>query len=268
MGDSHTSMSTVKVLAIGDVCADIGLLALKKMVPHIIETHKVDFVIANCENALNGEGLDAPLASLVLKTGVDVITGGNHSLQDFSLRKTFLEDERILRPANISNVGGAGSVVVNKVGHTFFVINLLGREHLRPVDSPFACVDSLLSAHDNCITIIDFHAELAEEKEAFGAYVDGRVSLVYGTHTHVQTADEKILPHGTGYITDIGFVGAKNSVIGSRKEYAIEKQRFGFSKKARWLAHGMALFSGIIATIDYRNKKTISLMRILDTVEV
>lgn len=235
---------------------------MKQMLPKIITDNNIFFTIVNGENALDGEGIDDALAQDFFDLGVDVITGGNHSLQDFSLRQDFLANPHCLRPANIPLVGGRGAIMIEKQDLHIFTANILGREDMRYVDSPFTCIDTLLSNEKCDISIIDFHAESAEEKEAFGFYVDGRVSAVFGTHTHVQTADEKILPQGTAYITDVGMVGAVNSIIGSYVPYSTEKVQRMFSNLPRWQNRGQAVFSALAVTIDVDTKKTIALKRI------
>ena len=255
-------MGTVNILAVGDVCANIGCLTLQKMLPAIIERYNVDFTIVNGENALDGEGLDEPLAKMFFEAGADVITGGNHTLKDFSFRQKFLPYENVLRPANIPCVAGTGFVKLKKNGVTFSVLNMLGRENMRFVDSPFDCVDSFLPEMSNTISVIDFHAEMPEEKETLGLYVDGKASFVFGTHTHVQTCDEKILPNGTAYLTDVGFVGLKDSVIGSLPTFSIEKQKNSHSKLQRWVNHGEVVFSACLVKVDVSSRKTLEIMRI------
>ncbi|MEL3908814.1 MAG: TIGR00282 family metallophosphoesterase [Treponemataceae bacterium] len=264
-------MSKINVLFVGDVCADIAVLTIQKILPEIIKRENIFFTVLNAENALNGEGLDEALAKVFFRAGVDVITGGNHSLQDFSLRKNFLHVENVLRPANIPEVGGEGFVKLKKGEHNFLVANFLGRENMRIADSPFASADKIFPSDfpsDKVFSIVDFHADSTEEKEALGFYLDGRVSLVVGTHTHVQTADEKILPKGTGYITDVGFVGAANSIIGSNPEFILEKQQNFFSTKPRWKNSGEAIFSAIVASLDIASKKTKHIKRIYQKVKL
>lgn len=259
-------MNEINVLVVGDVCANIGVLAVQNLLPQVIEQYNIYFTVLNAENALNGEGLDEPLAKVFFDAGVDIITGGNHSLQNFALRKNFLQVENVLRPANIPYVGGVGFLNVQKGDYNFCVLNLLGRENMRFVDSPFSYADNFIPdalTPQDPFKIIDFHAESTEEKEAFGLYVDGRVSLVFGTHTHVQTSDEKILPLGTGYITDVGFVGAEYSILGSNPKFAVEKQKYLYSKEPRWDLHGNAIFSAIVATLDCTTKKAKSIKRII-----
>lgn len=264
-------MAEINILFIGDVCANIGVNALRFMLPKLQAEYDIAFTVVNAENALDGEGVDEKTASILFAAGADVLTGGNHSLHDFSLRKDFLPIANVLRPANIPEVGGNGAVIVHKGEFDFLVANFLGRENMRPADSPFTAADAVLrkfseTAPSPPITIVDFHAESPEEKEAFAFYLDGRISLVVGTHTHVQTADEKILPNGTGYITDVGFVGLRSSVIGANPEFVLERQQRGFSTKPRWQDSGEAIFCAVIAAIDTETKKTKMIHRILRSV--
>lgn len=257
-------MTEINVLMVGDVCADIGVRALQKVLPKIIKKFNVFFTVVNGENALDGEGLDEPLAKVFFDAGADVITGGNHSLKNFSLRENFLQIENVLRPGNISDVGGTGFVKLKKNNFEFEVANLLGRENMSLVDSPFALADKYFSTPLDCFRLMDFHGESTEEKEAFGFYLDGKVSVVAGTHTHVQTADEKILPNGTAYITDLGFVGAANSIIGSSPEFSLEWKEKFFSKKQRWQNYGEAIFSAVLINLDIKTKKAKKIIRILE----
>lgn len=266
--DIMAFMSAVNVLMVGDVCATIGVLAVQKCLPALIQEYAVDFTVLNAENALEGEGLDEALAKVFFNAGADVISGGNHSLQNFALRKNFLQIEQVLRPANIPDVGGSGITLLQKADAKFCVVNLLGRENMRLADSPFAFADRFFPDAPDCFRIVDFHAEAAEEKEAFGLYLDGRVSIVAGTHTHVQTTDEKILPNGTAYISDIGFVGAEYSVIGSRPAFALERQQKFFSAEKRWAERGDAVFSAILVCLDSETKKAQRITRILKKLKV
>lgn len=266
----NNPMTELNVLLVGDVCADIGVRTLQRLLLQVINEENIFFTVVNGENALDGHGIDEAIASLFFNAGADVITGGNHSLHDFLLRKDFLSIENVLRPANIPEVGGSGIALIRKGEYNFCVANFLGRENMSVADSPFTTADTMLRKFAESPTepfiIVDFHAESPEEKEAFAFYLDGWASIVAGTHTHVQTADEKILPNGTGYITDIGFTGLAQSVIGSNPAFVLERQQKYFTHEQRWKNSGDAIFSAIVATLDTKTKKTKRIKRILKTI--
>ena len=233
--------------------------------PSLIKQEAVDFVVVNGENTAKGCGIEPEQANRLFAAGVDVITGGNHTLERFDLRESFGEEERILRPANYPFARGSGYLTVKKAHGTLTVVNLQGRENMRPIDCPFQTADSLLQhGIEGCI-LIDFHAESVQEKEALAYYLDGRVSCVFGSHTHTQTADERILAGGTGYLTDAGMIGAFDSVIGGAMEPALERSMTLVPQPFVLQESGRALFCGIIATLSSETKKTCSLKRIYVT---
>ena len=206
----------IRILAVGDVTTRSGLEFLEKELRPAKREMKIDFTVVNGENAA-GLGLTPSDAERIYSSGADVITLGNHS---FSRREliSYIDDDRfMLRPANLSNLnpGRGFGIFDGPRGTRIAVINLIGRVGMdRLADDPFYAADSILRQIDTPITIVDFHAEATSEKAALARYLDGRVSAVFGTHTHVQTADEQILPGGTGFITDIGMTGPVNSILG------------------------------------------------------
>ncbi|MDI6808305.1 MAG: TIGR00282 family metallophosphoesterase [Candidatus Eisenbacteria bacterium] len=216
-----------KILFVADVFGKPGRNVLSAILPTFIAKNGVDFCIANGENAAAGKGLTPEIASLFFQSGVDVITGGNHLWDKKEVFQLLGNDQRVIRPANYPpGVPGPGAgVFTARNKKPVGVMNLLGRTFIREVDCPFRVALSTLEFfRDKTQTIvIDFHGEATSEKTALGWFLDGKVSAVIGTHTHVQTADERILPNGTAYITDAGMTGPFDSVIGVKKEMAIRR---------------------------------------------
>ena len=217
----------MKILFIGDIVGKPGRQAVRELLPEVISERRIDFVIANCENAAAGFGVTRDIIEDLYSYNINVLTSGNHIWDKKEIRE-FAEDyETLLRPANYpSGSPGWGTVVMpNSSGISVGVINLMGRVFMKPLDCPFRTAEREIEKIKNKakIIIIDIHAEATSEKEAMGWFLDGRVSAVLGTHTHVQTADESILPGGTAYITDVGMTGPFNSIIGIRKDAVLER---------------------------------------------
>jgi hypothetical protein len=217
----------MKILFIGDIVGKPGRMAVRELLPGIIEKYWIDFVVANCENAAAGFGVTAEIVEELYASHIDVLTSGNH-IWDKKEVMTFVEDyETLLRPANYPDgAPGRGSVVIpTPDGSAIGVINLAGRIFMNPLDCPFRTAEREIEKMGKKARtiIVDMHAEATSEKIAMGWYLDGRVSAVLGTHTHVQTADERILPEGTAYITDVGMTGPFDSVIGIRKESILQR---------------------------------------------
>lgn len=217
----------MKVLFIGDVVGKPGRRALKQGLPDLISKLKIDFVIANVENAAGGFGITRTVGEEILSLGVDVMTSGNHIWDKKDAITYIVKENRLLRPANYpADVPGSGSIVMKaSSGESIAVLNLSGRVFMPPLNCPFQTAQRELPVlKDQAdVIIVDFHAEATSEKCAFGLFLDGEVSAVIGTHTHVQTADEKIMPKGTAYITDIGMTGPVDSIIGVKIEQIIGK---------------------------------------------
>ena len=208
----------LNILAIGDIVGQPGRKILEKKLKHFIKEQNIDFCIANAENAAGGSGITVNIAKKLFSYDVDAITMGDHVWKRKEIYDLLRSDQRLLRPANYSPLAhGRGSVTIKtKEGDSVGIINLLGRIFMKPVDCPFRAADAAIEELSNLtnIIIVDMHAEATSEKIAMGWYLDGRVSAVVGTHTHVQTSDEKILPKGTGYITDLGMTGPHESILG------------------------------------------------------
>lgn len=215
----------IRILLIGDIVGKPGRLAVRTLLPRLVGSEEIDFVIANAENGAGVAGLTPKVADELLENGVDVLTSGNHIWRKKEIEPYLEESSRVLRPANYpAGVVGKGHAILKTAGGTAVgVINLEGRVFMNPLESPFRVGDELISrlSAKTKIIVVDFHAEATSEKQALGWYFDGRVSAVVGTHTHVQTADEQIRASGTAYLTDVGMTGATDSIIGIRKEEAI-----------------------------------------------
>ena len=215
------------ILFVGDVFGGAGLRALLARLPELREAHRPDLVVANAENAAAGAGTSARQARDMLEAGVDVLTGGNHTFRHKDLYPLLATDHRVLRPANLSaRAPGRGMVTVRtRGGVAVTVINLLGSVFMDPAASPFAVVDDLVAEARRAArhVVVDIHAEATSEKIALARHLDGRVTAVVGTHTHVQTADARVLAGGTAYITDLGMTGPHDSVIGVRTDQILQR---------------------------------------------
>ncbi len=242
----------MKILAVGDIVGKTGVQSLKINLPKIIEEHKIDFVIVNGENAADGMGLTEKLYREILACKVNVVTMGNHTWAKKDIFG-FIEDKNIIRPANYpSNNSGKGYRIFECKNKKIAVINLIGRVTMSVLsENPFLearnIIDKIKDTVD--IIVIDFHAEATAEKIALGYYLEGDATIIFGTHTHVQTADEQILENGTAFITDIGMTGPKYSVIGMDPKASIKRFETSLPEKYR-VAEGNAIFNGVIFEID------------------
>lgn len=255
----------MKVLFIGDIMGDPGRKAIARVLPRVIAEHQVDLVIGNGENAAGGFGITPEIAQDLFDLGLSVITTGNHAWDKKELLDYFRQDERILRPANYpEGVPGRGSLIVETAGGARLgVLQLMGRVYMPMVDCPFQVARRELARlkQDASAVIVDMHAEATSEKMAMGHYLDGEVAAVVGTHTHVQTADEQILPKGTAYLTDIGMTGPLHSVIGIKKELAIEKFLTQMPRRFE-VASGPAVFCAALIELDGGLGKALNIQRI------
>lgn len=219
---------SMRVLFIGDVVGGPGRRGLARTMPSLRDRLAPDLVIVNGENSAGGMGITPKTAQQIFATGADVITTGNHAFRHRDVYPYFESNERILRPANYPHANpGRGHVVFEHAGVRVAVINLSGSVGLRVARSPFHEVDALLERLSSSadVVLVDFHAEVTSEKVAMGWYLDGRVAAVCGTHTHVPTADARVLPGGTAFISDLGMTGARNSVLGVKREIILEQFR-------------------------------------------
>ena len=212
----------MRILAVGDIVAGPGLDRLKQSLPKLKREKQVDLCIVNGENSAGGRGITRDAFDTITAYGADIVTMGNHTWDNYQIYPLFDDPRVIIRPANYPpGAAGCGYVEYDMGRESVCVINLMGRVAMEPLDCPFRAADEILKKVTSKIIIVDFHAEATSEKVAMGMYLDGRVSAVFGTHTHVMTADERILPGGTGYISDIGMTGVINSVIGMKPEVSL-----------------------------------------------
>ncbi len=252
----------MKILAVGDVTGDCGLDFLSANLRYLIEDEDIDFCIVNGENSAVRNGITPHEYNLITDCGANVITLGNHAF-DRKEVKNILDNSDIIRPANYPSAPGKGGTVIKAGNKRIGVINLVGRINLLNVDCPFKAADrEIEKIKDQCDMIfVDFHAEVTSEKLAMGFYLDGKVTGVFGTHTHVQTADERILPHGTGYISDVGMTGVINSVLGVDKDIIIERLTTMMPAKFQ-PAYGKSMLCGAIFETDDNTDKCISVRRV------
>ncbi len=255
----------MKILFIGDIVGSSGRQIIKEKLEQIKKENMIDICIANAENAAAGLGITGSIAKEIYSYGVDAITLGNHTWSKNEIMNHIDSDERMARPANgPSTWPGRGFCVINTAMGNIIVINLLGRVGMEPANCPFECASRILpelkEKYKTRMTIVDFHAEATSEKQAFARYFDGQISLVVGTHTHVQTADETIFECGTGFITDCGMTGPYDSVIGMDTNSSIrrfvEKIPVPYS-----VAKGPSMLCAVIAEIDEKNGRTKNLQR-------
>jgi len=219
-------VAAVRALLIGDVVGGVGLKALLARLPGLRDDHAPDVVVVNAENAAAGAGTSPRQAHDLLEAGVDVITGGNHTLQKREIYPLLQSEPRLLRPANIAvRAPGRGLVTVETAAGPVSVVNVMGSVFMTAAHSPFAVIDDLVdqARRGAEVVLVDVHAEATSEKIALGWHLDGRVSAVVGTHTHVQTADARVLPKGTAYVSDLGMTGPHDSVIGVRTDLILQR---------------------------------------------
>jgi len=261
----NEDVGSLKILFIADIVGNPGRKALKSLLPKIVAQEGADMVIANCENAAAGFGVTQDIIEELYDTGITVLTSGNHIWDKKDINKFIDEYETLLRPANYPHsVNGSGSVIIPmSSGKHVGVINIIGRVFMQSVDCPFVRVEdeiAKLKAKTNVI-FVDFHAEATSEKIAMGWFLDGKVSAVIGTHTHVQTADERILPKGTAFLCDAGMTGSFDSVIGMEKGPIIERFLKQIPTKFEVAKENVKL-QGAIITIDEQSGRASDIRRI------
>ena len=255
----------MNILMVGDIFAESGRAALVKLLPKLRQEHAVDFTVVNIENAAGGFGVTPQIARACLEGGgVDVLTSGNHIWDKREIIEYIAKENLLLRPANFpAGTPGAGHITVKAGPHRVGVLNLMGRIFMNPIDCPFRKADELLEElrRETPIVVVDMHSEATSEVMALGWYLDGRVSAVVGTHRHVQTADERVLPGGTAYITDLGMTGPVDSVIGVDKDIII--QRFLTQMPIRFEpAKGPAALRGVVIAVDPETGRATAIQRL------
>ena len=248
----------MNLLFIGDIIAKEGCELVKQMLPELKKKHDIQVVVANAENSSDLKGTTAESADFLLAVGVDILTGGNHTMRHRDFMK-YLDNGRInaVRPANYGGEApGAGFLELDFLRFKLCVVNLLGRVFMDPVDSPFKVMDEILKNVSTPNILVDFHAEATSEKAALAFYLDGRVSAVLGTHTHVQTNDAKILPGGTGFISDVGMVGSELSVIGAEPEMVLRRMKDNLPAKFSTVKTNYRLDYAVIQIDEKQGKCT------------
>ena len=253
---------SVRILAVGDVCGEPGLAFLENRLKNFKKDNNIDFTVVNGENA-NVVGITPRQADAIFRAGADVITLGNHTWTRTELQPYLEERRKILRPANFGpQCPGRGIGVFSTSFGDVCVLNLMGRFTLDSnTDNPFVIADGYMEEIKEKIILVDFHAEGTSEKLAMGYLLDGRVSAVWGTHTHVPTADARVLPKGTGYVTDLGMTGPRDSVLGIRPELSIARFRGDLPERYRW-AEGETKLEGALFTIDAATGKCLKAERV------
>lgn len=255
-------MSEYSILFLGDIVGKPGRLAVLSALPTLINQHRPLFVIANGENSAAGVGITSDIAEELYKAGVDAITLGNHAYNKREIYGYLDTDKPIVRPANLPpGAVGRGVTTINKEGVALTVVNLCGRVFLDGYDDPFRCIDQILGAAPAGHVFLDFHAEATSEKIAMGYYVDGRCVACVGTHTHVTTADETVLPGGTAYITDVGMCGPVPSVLGMNKEIILKRFVTGMPTRFE-VADEPGVISGVLISVQKDTGRATAIRRI------
>lgn len=255
----------MKLMMLGDIVGRPGRNIIREKLPILKKEYEVDFIIANGENAAGGNGITKNVAQELFISGIDFITMGNHVWDNKDVFNFIEEETRIIRPANYppGTPGSGYRIVKLDNGLEIGIINLSGRTFMNALDCPFKTADEIVNKMKETINIIivDFHAEATSEKVAMGYFLDGRVTLIAGTHTHVQTADERVLPGGSAYITDLGMTGPKDSILGIEKELVIKK--FISKLPVRFeVAKGPAQINGVVVELDENTGKARKIERI------
>jgi metallophosphoesterase (TIGR00282 family) len=254
----------MKVLMVGDVYGEPGRAAIQTLLPRLRQEHAIDLAVVNVENAAGGFGITPPIAKTFLEQGVDVMTTGNHVWDKKEIVPHIVKENLLLRPANFpEGTPGVGYVTVKAGPHRVGVVNLMGRVFMNPIDCPFRKADEIMAQlrKETPIILVDMHAEATSETLAMGWYLDGRATAVVGTHRHVQTADERVLPGGTAYITDLGLTGPTDGVIGVDRQQVI--QRFMTQMPIKFeTAKGPAALHGVVITLDPETGRATSIQRL------
>jgi len=261
-------MKELKVLFIGDIIGKLGRTVCRQVLPELKRELSPDLIIANGENSAHGYGITEKVYKELLEMGIEAITMGNHVWDKKETVTGIDKMPLVVRPANYPpGVPGKGYLILEKSGAKIALANLSGRTFMPPLDCPFQAIQKLLPTFETNLVIVDMHAEATSEKCAMGWFLDGEVSAVLGTHTHVMTADERILPKGTAFIADIGMVGAHNSIIGMNKEQILKRFTTQMPEKFEPTEKGPGLFNAVILRIDAVSGKAKEIKRIVKVVE-
>ncbi len=267
---SEKGKDHLNLLFIGDVVGRPGRAAVQSRLPDLVERYQIDFTVANAENAAGGLGVTPGVAEELLAARVDVLTTGNHVWRHREFVEFAEHEPRVLRPANFppgTPGRGSGLFPACDLG-TVGVLNLVGRVFMDPLDCPFRAADREIEAlrGRTDLIVVDIHAEASSEKIALGWYLDGRVGAAVGTHTHVQTADEGLLPNGTAYITDVGMTGPRDSVIGMKQKPVIDRFLTGMPTRFE-VATGPVVLSGVVVALDIETGRARSIERVVELID-
>jgi len=255
----------MRILFIGDVVGSPGRDMLKEYLPQVKRKYHPTLTVVNGENAAAGRGITEEIAKSFFEQGVQAITLGNHTWDQRDVGELLNQNQKVIRPANFpEGAPGNGYTILKINEHKVGVINLQGRTFLPPLDCPFKKADELIHIiqQETSIIFVDFHAEATSEKEAMGWYLDGRVTAVVGTHTHVQTSDERILPKGTAYITDVGMTGPRNGILGMEKEAVLYRFLTSLPSRFEVKKDGPVQLNGVVIDLDPKTGKATKIMRI------
>ncbi len=259
----RNNLNFIRILVLGDVVGKSGVARVADELRRIKTELEADFVLVNGENASDSNGLDVWSAETLIACGADVITGGNHTIALKEIYTALDDNVRLLRPANFPPLcPGKGYAVYDAV--LGLRINAAGQVFMNPCDNPFVCVDRILRENEGRydLAVADFHAEATSEKTAFGLWFDGRIQCIYGTHTHIPTADETLLPKGSGYITDIGMCGVREgTVLGVKAETVVKQFVTGVHERFERIA-GRAEINGALFEVDVSSKRCVNIKRI------
>ena len=254
----------MKILAIGDVTGIGGVKHLEEKLWRIRDKHGIDLAIVNAENAGFITGPSPETAKRILDAGADCLTGGNHTLRNKAVYSFLDEEERILRPINFgADAPGSGYTVINVSGWRVLVISAMGNVHIEPcLDSPFSYIERALTRESGAydLAVLDIHAEATGEKLAIAHAFDGKINVIFGTHTHVPTADEQILPHGTGYITDVGMCGESGGILGMDSESVVERMKTRLPSKFK-ASCGEVIANAALFTVDLSSRRVTEIKR-------
>lgn len=258
----------MNILFIGDIIGKLGRQLTRQLLPELKKKYSPDLIIANGENSAHGYGITEKVHKELIEMGIEVITMGNHIWDKKELVKNIDKLPEVVRPANYPpQVPGKGHLVLNVKGTKVGILNLVGRVFMQAMDCPFQAAEKLIPTLKTNVVIVDMHAEATSEKCAMGWFLDGKVSAVLGTHTHVMTADERILPQGTAFISDVGMVGAHNSIIGMNKEQILKRFTTQMPERFEPTDTGPGLFNAVILKIDAVSGRAKEIKRIVKVVE-
>ncbi len=259
----------MRLIFIGDIVGRPGRRAVRELLPDLRERYRPDFVVANGENSAGGNGINREITAELLNGGIDLITMGNHVWDNKEIFDFIEAEQRLIRPANYpaGTPGRGWAVMSTRKGTKIGFINLSGRVFLPPLECPFTLAEKIITAikQETSLILVDFHAEATSEKVAFGWHLDGKVSVVVGTHTHVQTADERILPAGTAFITDVGMTGPADSVIGVKTETILKK--FMTQLPIRFeTATGRSQLNAVVVDLDEATGQALAIKRVQEVI--